>query len=241
MKKEVINDDCFNYIDSIKDNSIDFICTDPPYFLSNGGISCSAGEVVSVNKGKWDEGGVEKKQSFNEKWILKVKSKLKYDGTICIFTSKSNIFSIGQILEENNFDILNLITWEKLNPPPNMSKRTLTHSTEMIVWAKKIKNRGYTFNYDLAREINGGKQLKDVWRSSIIKKKEKEHGYHPTQKPLWIMERLVSLFTNEGDVVLDPFAGSGTTGVACEKLNRNYICIEKEKDYYEIMKRRVNE
>ncbi len=241
MKNKIINDDYINIIDEVEDYSLDLICTDPPYFLSNGGISCSSGKVVSVNKGKWDEGDINTKESFNSQWISKVKNKLKKDGTICIFTSKSNLFSIGQLLERENFNILNIITWEKTNPPPNMSRRTLTHSTEMIIWAKNKDSKKYTYNYEVGRKINDGKQLKDVWRSSVIKKTEKKEGYHPTQKPLWIVERILELFTKEGDLVLDLFAGTGTTAVACKKLNRNYICVEKEKEYFDIIKRRLNE
>ena len=142
-------------------------------------------------------------------------------------------------LEQEGFKIINNITWKKLNPPPNISCRYFVHSTETILWAKKdIKYARHTFNYDLMRNQNGGKQAKDVWESSLTKPSEKKYGKHPTQKPSVILEKLILASTNEGDLILDPFNGSGTTGIVANKLNRKYIGIELEKKYLDITIRR---
>lgn len=143
-------------------------------------------------------------------------------------------------LEQEGFKILNNITWQKLNPPPNLARRTFTHSTETVLWAKKnIKNNRHFFNYDLMREFNDGKQMKDVWTGSLTPKREKTFGKHPTQKPLYLLERMILASTKENAFILDPFMGSGTTAVACKKLNRNFIGIEKESEFVELAKNRI--
>lgn len=142
--------------------------------------------------------------------------------------------------EQEGFKILNNITWQKLNPPPNLARRTFTHSTETVLWAKKnIKNNRHFFNYDLMREFNDGKQMKDVWTGSLTPKREKTFGKHPTQKPLYLLERMILASTRENAFILDPFMGSGTTAVACKKLNRNFIGIEKESEFVELAKNRI--
>ena len=144
------------------------------------------------------------------------------------------------MLEELGFKIINNITWQKTNPPPNMSCRYFTHSTETILWAKKnIKKSKHTYNYELMKKFNDNKQMKDVWSSSTTPKKEKEFGKHPTQKPEWLLERILLAGTNEGDTVLDPFNGSGTTGVMCKKLGRKYIGIDISTEYLNISKQRI--
>ena len=154
-----------------------------------------------------------------------------------------NIYSIGMALEEEGFKIINNITWKKLNPPPNISCKAFTHSTETILWAKKdLKNVKYKFNYDIMKKLNGGKQMKDVWETSLTKLKEKKYGKHPTQKPIELLERIILASTDETDLILDPFNGSGTTGIVASKLNRKYIGIEKEKTYLDLtIKRKVND
>lgn len=150
-----------------------------------------------------------------------------------------NIYSIGMALEQEGFKIINNITWKKLNPPPNISCRAFVHSTETILWAKKdVKNSKYKFNYLLMKELNSGKQMKDVWESSLTKPSEKIHGKHPTQKPIKILERIILASTDEGDLILDPFNGSGTTGIAANRLNRKYIGIEKETKFLDLTIRR---
>ena len=240
------HDDCLKRLKKIDKKSIDMIFADPPYFLSNGGVSCHSGKQVSVNKGQWDEGlSPNDKLSFNRKWIRACREVLKDDGTIWISGTYHNIYSIGVALELEGFSIINNITWQKPNPAPNLACRSFTHSTETIIWARKQltpKKKGkHYFNYELMKEMNDNKQMKDVWLLSLPSKKEKINGKHPTQKPLSVLERIILASTKENDVVLDPFNGSGTTGIACLNLNRKYIGIEKEEEYLELTKRRIED
>lgn len=233
--------DSFKLLSKIKKESVDCIFADPPYFLSNGGISVSGGKQVSVNKAVWDQGfTLKEKHKFNRKWIKMCKRVLNDNGTIWISGTMHNIYSVGFALEQEGFKIINNITWEKLNPPPNLACRCFTHSTETIIWAKKDNPKAkHTFNYDLMKEINGGKQMKDVWKGSLTSKKEKLEGKHPTQKPEYLLERIIEASTQEGNVVLDPFNGSGTTGVVAKRLGRQFIGIDNCEEYLEISQRRI--
>lgn len=233
--------DSFKLLSKIKKESVDCIFADPPYFLSNGGISVSGGKQVSVNKAVWDQGfTLKEKHKFNRKWIKMCKRVLNDNGTIWISGTMHNIYSVGLALEQEGFKIINNITWEKLNPPPNLACRCFTHSTETIIWAKKDNHKAkHTFNYDLMKEINGGKQMKDVWKGSLTSKKEKLEGKHPTQKPEYLLERIIEASTQEGNVVLDPFNGSGTTGVVAKRLGRQFIGIDNCEEYLEISQRRI--
>lgn len=237
------NDDCFKRLKKLTPKSVDMIFADPPYFLSSGGVSCHSGKQVSVNKGTWDQTlSIEEKIKFNRKWIKLCKDVLKDDGTIWISGTFHNIYIIGMILEEEGFSIINNITWNKPNPAPNLACRCFTNSTETILWARKqlTKNKKgkHKFNYLLMKEINGGKQMKDVWVIPLVKKIEKKYGKHPTQKPVELLERIILASTSENDLILDPFNGSGTSGIASMKLNRRYIGIEQEKEYCELTKKR---
>lgn len=223
----------------IPDNTFDMIFADPPYFLSNNGITCSSGKMVSVNKGNWDKAeNIKQVHNFNKKWLKECKRILKNNGTILISGTFHNIYSIGLTLQELEFKLLNNITWAKSNPPPNLSCRYFTHSTETILWASKDKKSKHYFNYKLMKEFNNNKQMKDVWDFPVINKKEKLFGYHPTQKPLLLMERIILATTQENDLILDPFNGSGTTGIACKKHNRTYVGIDNELKYLKITKKR---
>lgn len=237
---KLIQGDSLKILKSLKPRSIDMIFADPPYFLSSDGISCSGGKMVSVNKGEWDKSVyIEEKHKFNRKWIKLCYQILKDDGTIWVSGTMHNIYSVGMALEQEGFKIINNITWKKLNPPPNISCRAFVHSTETILWAKKdIKKANHKFNYYLMRELNDGKQMKDVWETSLTKPSEKKCGKHPTQKPIEILERIILASTDEGDLILDPFNGSGTTGIVANRLNRGYIGIEKEKEYLDLTIRR---
>ncbi|MCD7892679.1 MAG: Dam family site-specific DNA-(adenine-N6)-methyltransferase [Erysipelotrichaceae bacterium] len=239
---KLINDDAFDILPTIDDNSIDMIFIDPPYFLSNGGISCSGGKQVSVDKGDWDKGySFEEKVEFNRKWLLEAKRILKDNGTIWISGTYHNIYIIGYLLEELDFKILNNVTWMKTNPPPNLACRCFTHSTETILWAKKNNKAKHTYNYKFMKELNNNKQMKDVIVGSLTPKREKQFGKHPTQKPEYLLERIILASTNPGDLVCDFMAGSFTTGVVCKKLLRKFIGIEKENEYYEIGLQRIHE
>lgn len=234
-------EDVFETLGKIKAESVDMIFADPPYFLSNDGITCSAGKMVSVNKGDWDKtASFDEKHKFNRLWIKKCKRVLKPNGSIWISGTLHNIYSIGVALEQEGFKIINNITWQKTNPPPNLACRCFTHSTETILWAKKAdKKAKHLFNYSLMKELNGGKQMKDVWTGALTSKKEKKYGKHPTQKPLYILEKIILASTDEGDVVLDPFCGSSTTGVVCKRLKRKYIGIDNNMEYIELSKERL--
>ena len=237
---KLILGDSFEILKTIGSKSIDMIFADPPYFLSSGGITCSGGKMVPVNKGMWDKSiDIGEKHQFNREWIRLCYQILKDDGTIWISGTMHNIYSIGMALEQEGFKIINNITWKKLNPPPNISCKCFVHSTETILWAKKdIKNVKYKFNYSLMRELNGGKQMKDVWESALTKPSEKKCGKHPTQKPIEILTKIILASTDVGDLILDPFNGSGTTGIVASRLNRKYIGIEKEREFLDLTIRR---
>lgn len=240
---KLINEDIFKALKNFQEKSFDMIFADPPYFLSNNGITCSSGKMVCVNKGEWDKpSDVESKHSFNRKWINECYRVLKDDGTIWISGTLHNIYSIGMALEEEGFKIINNITWQKTNPPPNLACKTFTHSTETILWARKdLPKIKYKFNYELMKSLNNNKQMKDVWTTSLTKPSEKKQGKHPTQKPLEILDRIILASTNENDLILDPFCGSSTTGIAASKLNRKYIGIDNNKEYLDLSIRRFEE
>ena len=221
------------------DFKFDMIFADPPYFLSNNGLTIKNGKIASVNKGKWDKSkGFEFINDFNRRWLKLVRNKMKENATIWISGTMHNIFSIGQILTELDFKILNIVTWQKTNPPPNFSCRYFTHSTEQIIWARKNAKIPHYFNYELMKELNGGKQMKDVWALPAIAKWEKSCGKHPTQKPLSVLTRLILASTKQGAWILDPFTGSSTTGIAANLLGRKFLGIEIEEEYLEISKKR---
>ena len=234
-------EDTFERLQKIPDNYVDMIFADPPYFLSNDGISCSGDKKVSDNKGEWDRGtNFEEKHKFNREWLKLAKKILKPNGTIWISGTLHNIFSVGVALEQEGYKILNNITWQKTNPPPNLSCRYFTHSTETILWARKNeKNSRHFFNYELMREMNGGKQMKDVWTGNLTSQKEKIYGKHPTQKPLYLLKKIILASTQENDIVLDPFCGSSTTGVACKLLNRKFIGIDNNEEFLKLSVERL--
>lgn len=250
----LIKGDSFRILKRLIPKSIDMIFADPPYFLSSGGISCSGGKQVSVNKGDWDKSlDITERLNYHRKWIRDCREVLKDNGTIWISATLHSVYAIGVALEMEGYSIINNIIWQKTNPSPNLACRCFTHSTETVIWARKQltpKKKGkHTFNYQVMKEENDGKQMKDVWEfvddgepefyiSSVTPKSEKREGKHPTQKPLGLLKRIIEASTHEGDIILDPFNGSGTTGIAAKLLNRKYIGIEREIEYLELTKRR---
>ncbi|PJA05914.1 MAG: site-specific DNA-methyltransferase [Flavobacteriales bacterium CG_4_10_14_0_2_um_filter_35_18] len=221
------------------DHKFDMIFADPPYFLSNNGLSIQSGKIVSVNKGKWDKsGGFEQVNDFNRKWLKLAREKMKDDGTIWISGTMHNIFSVGQILNELGFKILNVITWQKSNPPPNFSCRYFTYSTEQIIWARKSEKVPHYYNYKLMKQLNGNKQMKDVWKLPAIAPWEKSCGKHPTQKPLVVLTRLILASTKPNAWILDPFTGSSTTGIAANLANRRFLGIDQEEEFLTMSKNR---
>lgn len=235
------NDDCLLIMSRIKENTVDMIFADPPYMLSNNGITCQAGKMVSVNKGKWDKSnGFEVDLAFHEKWISECKRILKPKGTLWISGTQHSIYQCGFLLQKLNFHILNDISWFKPNAAPNLACTTFAHSHETLLWAKKDKKARHTFNYDLMKKGRfpedkmkaPDKQMRSVWSIPTPAKGEKEFGKHPTQKPLALLKRIILASTKENDLILDPFNGGGTTGIASKIIgNRKYIGIEVSKDY----------
>lgn len=220
----------------------DMIFADPPYFLSSGGISVQSGKVVCVDKGDWDKSmSQDKINFFNLTWLSLCREKLKDNGTIWISGTYHNIFSVANGLTQLGYKILNVITWAKTNPPPNISCRYFTYSTEFIIWARKSKKVPHYYNYELMKHINGDKQMTDVWRLPAIAKWEKSCGKHPTQKPLCVLSRIIMASTKPGAWILDPFAGSSTTGIAANLLNRRFLGIEREEEFVAMSKARREE
>ena len=237
--------DALDLLKSIPSDSVDCVWTDPPYLLSNDGITCVGGRMVSVNKGDWDRSqGLEEDHEFNLAWIAESYRVLKPTGTIWVSGTLHVYPSVGMALRQNGFRLLNDIVWEKTNPPPNLGRRTFTHSTEVVLWASKAEkgsNHKYVFNYTDMRAENGGKQMQTVWKFGAAGRAEKKHGKHPTQKPVALIDRCLRASTNPDDVVLDPFAGSGSTGVAALALGRSFIGFESVEEYVEIAARRLGE
>ncbi len=233
--------DCRDVLKDGRLGKFDMVFADPPYFLSNGGFSVQSGKQVSVNKGKWDKSaGAEADAEFTREWLEACRGVMKDSATIWVCGTFHNIFTVANALTELNFRILNSIVWQKTNPPPNLSCRMFTHSTEFIVWARKSKKVPHYYNYDLMHRLAGDRQMTDVWRLPAIGRWEKTCGKHPTQKPLSLVVRAILASTEEGARVLDPFAGSSTTGIAANLTGRSFVGIEREDEYLQMSEVRVN-
>ncbi len=232
--------DSLTLLGQLPAESVDTIFADPPYFLSNGGMTCKNGKRSSVNKGKWDKSrGVEENHEFNKRWLAACKRLLKPNGTIWVSGTSHVIYSVGFAMQQLEYKQLNEIVWEKPNPPPNLSCRYFTHATESVLWAARDRKSKHHFSYKEMRAENGNKQMKTVWRMTAPGKSEKTHGKHPTQKPLKLLDRLLRASCPEGSVILDPFNGSGTTGVAASRLGHNYIGFDLDETYLELTKNRL--
>jgi site-specific DNA-methyltransferase (adenine-specific) len=230
--------DCLQLLPNIN-FKFDMIFADPPYFLSNGGISLQNGKVVCVDKGEWDKGKSQDEiHDFNRTWLKLCQEKLKENGTIWISGTYHNIFSVANALVELGYKILNVITWQKSNPPANISCRFFTYSTEFVIWARKNPKKPHKFNYDLMKRLNENKQMTDVWKLPAIGRWEKTLGKHPTQKPLSLLTRIILASTDEDDWVLDPFSGSSTTGIAANLCNRRFCGLEQEDAYCQLSRNR---
>lgn len=237
----LIQGDCVETLSKFK-FGFDMVFADPPYFLSGGGISYQSGKVVCVDKGDWDKPVTsEELDAFNLRWLTAVRDHMKDNATIWISGTHHNIFSVQQQLLKLGFKVLNIITWAKTNPPPNISCRYFTFSTEFIIWARKSAKVPHYFNYALMKKLNGDKQMTDVWQLPSIGKWEKSCGKHPTQKPLGVLARIIQASSEPNSWILDPFSGSGTTGIAANLLGRNYLGLEKDEDFLLMSKKRREE
>lgn len=226
--------DCVTLMDEIAKSGFQFDCAfaDPPYFLSNGGISVQSGRQVCVDKGDWDKShGAEADAVFTRRWLASLRRILKPSGTIWVSGTHHNTFQVAATLLELGYKILNVITWQKTNPPPNLSCRYFTFSTEFVIWARKEAKIPHYFNYDLMRHLAGGYQMRDVWPLAAIGGWEKRYGKHPTQKPLALLVRIILASTTKGQWIIDPFAGSCTTGIAARLLGRRFFGVDLSAEY----------
>ncbi len=240
----LFQENCLEFMDAMTDKYpdgfFDMIFADPPYFLSNGGITCHAGKMVKVDKGNWDKSkGVEHDHAFNLAWMQRCQRVLKPNGTIWVSGTHHIIHSVGYAMQQLGMKILNDIVWQKVAPPPNLSCRYFTHATETIIWAAREKQSRHTFNYAEMKKINGGRQMKSVWTFPAANREEKKHGRHPTQKPVDLLTRIIAASTRENDFIFDPFAGSSSTGVAAVRLNRHFVGCEIEEEFVQLSKKRI--
>lgn len=252
---QLIFGNCLDVLPMLPERSIDMIFADPPYNLSNGGITCHAGRMVSVNKGEWDKSkGFEKDHQFSIDWLNACRRVLKDDGTIWVSGTSHSIYSVGFALQQLGYKLLNEICWFKPNASPNLSCRYFTHSHEAVLWAAKSEKSKHKFNYQLMRQIAGGRQMRsvwmdidvedspqDIWTISTPSIEEKKFGKHPTQKPAALLERIILASTDPNDTVLDPFTGSSTTGVASIRQGRRFIGIDTNTEYLELSVKRLDE
>lgn len=221
---------------------VDTIFADPPYFLSNQKKTKQFGKVKIRDKGDWDhELSWEEINAFNRIWLSKCREVLKENGTIWVCGTYHNIYSVEQCLLELGFKILNIVVWQKLDPPPTPYGGRLNFSAEYIIWARKNENVPHCFNYELLKNMNGGIEMPDIWKFARPEMWERAYGKHPTQKPLRLLYRILQVCTKEGYTILDPFAGSCTTGIAANLMKRKFIGIDINKDYLDYGIRRKNE
>jgi site-specific DNA-methyltransferase (adenine-specific) len=253
----LVQADCIATLERLPPQSVDLIFADPPYHLSNGGTSCQSGKRVSVNKGGWDASrGLATDHAFQRAWLTAARRALKPSGTIWVSGTQHVIFSIGFAMQELGYHLLNTVTWYKPNASPNLACRMFTHSTEILLWASPSKGKplAHRFNYREMKARNGGKQMRDLWQiaerpepggAQVVWSvptpgpREKSHGRHPTQKPLGLLERIVAASTAPGDLVVDPFSGSGTTGVAAVQAGCRFLGMELNPEYVELGAQRL--
>jgi site-specific DNA-methyltransferase (adenine-specific) len=247
--------DCLTVLPTLADDYIDLVFADPPYNLSNDGITCHAGRMVSVNKGEWDRSkGVEADHQFTLEWLKACQRVLKENGAIWVSGTMHNIYSIGFAMQQIGYRFLNDISWFKPNASPNLSCRYFTHSHETLIWAAKAEKSKHKFNYRLMKEISGGKQMRslwidlngdeeppDIWPIATPGKEEKRCGKHPTQKPVKLLERIILAASDPGDIVLDPFTGSSTAGIAAIRHGRQFIGIDNDRQFLELSAKRLQE
>lgn len=215
------------------DGPFDMIFADPPYFLSTGNGKVNVnGQYIKFDKGQWDRvRSRDEKDAFNRKWLEPCTKLLKQNGTIWVCGTYHNIFSVEKCLDELDFKIINIVVWQKPDPPVTLSDKRFNFCAEYLIWATRKSCKDYTFNMGALMKINGGVQMQDVWRLSAASAWEKQNGKHPTQKPLRLLYRAILASTNIGDKILDPFAGSSTTGIAANLMGRQFVGIDESRDF----------
>ena len=220
----------------------DMIFADPPYFLSRGYFSKINGEWKSFEKGEWDRvTSLDNINEFNRRWLSACRNVLKDDGTIWVSGTYHNIFSVATCLVELGFKVLNIIVWQKSDSKPTLSRNYFNFTTEYLVWARKSEKVPHYFNCDLMEQLNGGARMGDVWRIPFVSSWEMKQGKHPTQKPLRLLYRILLSSTREGETILDPFAGSCTTGIAANLLGRKFVGIDQSKEFLNYAIKRKHE
>lgn len=249
-------------LEQFEPETFDLVFADPPYFLSNGGFTCKGGKRAAVGKGNWDVSrGLEHDHAFTTQWLKACQRLLKPNGTLWVSGTQHVIFSVGFAMQQLGYKLLNTVTWYKPNASPNLACRYFTHSTELLIWASPRAGKGklqHTFNYARMKQENGGKQMRDVfnlprtgeeeltadgtgrlWSLTAPRREEKAFGGHPTQKPVGLLERVIEASTGPDALVLDPFNGSGTTGVAALRLGRRYVGLDLDSSYLDIARLRL--
>ena len=237
----VVHGDCRPVMADMPAGSVDMVFADPPYKLSSGGITCRSGKIASVDKADWDRPlGFDEDHAFHMEWLTAVRRVLKPNGTLWVSGTYHAIYSVAFAMQSLGYHIINDICWFKPNAPPNMARRCFTASHETLIWAKLSKKARHTFNYERMREANASKQMRTVWTITAPSRREKVYGRHPTQKPLALLTRCIEAASQPGDLILDPFCGSGTTGVAAVQLGRRFVGIELEPEYCKLSVARIN-
>lgn len=234
--------DCNEVISQLNE-SVDMIFADPPYFLSTGKGTVKIGQrYVNFDKGDWDRvRSKDEVYEFNYKWLSLCREKLKDDGTIWVCGTYHNIYEVANCLKDLGFKILNMIVWQKSDPPMTLTDQRFNFSAEYIIWARKCEKVPHYFNCQLMEAMNNGVRMSDVWKLPAPGTWEKTCGKHPTQKPLRLLYRIILASTRPDATILDPFAGSCTTGIAANLLGRKFIGIEKDTGFNELGRRRREE
>jgi len=238
----LVEGDCLEVMKQWDEASFDHCITDPPYNMSKkNGLGWAFSSHVTMSE-RWDIYPREAYLDFSRAWLSEVCRLVRPNGNLFVFGSFHNIYDLGYLINELGLRVLNSIVWFKPNAQPNITCRTLTESTEHIIWAcnaPKDKAKGWVFNYEVAKKLNGGKQMRNLWSIPYPPRSERQYGRHPSQKALDLIARIVLIATRPGDLILDPFGGSGTTGVAAQSLGRRWVMIENNPEYLQIARQRL--
>ena len=239
--------DCVELMNSLPECSVDLIFADPPYNLQlKGDLHRPDNSRVDAVNDHWDQfDSFRAYDDFTNAWLSAARRILKKDGAIWVIGSYHNIFRVGSAVQNQGFWILNDVVWRKSNPMPNFRGMRFTNAHETLIWASKSDKSKYTFNYEALKALNEGTQMRSDWTLPICTgherlKNEKGEKAHPTQKPESLLYRVLLGTTNVGDLVLDPFFGTGTTGAVCKMLGRNFIGLEREESYAKVAEKRIN-